>query len=251
MRFLPLLLAIAATTITIGCQSGPGNNCTPCEAIPAATATAAPFGEATAAAAKGGQEASNQPQQQDPARINPNTMASSGSGAATWTKQDSETRSQAGAPSVNQGLLLPTSADARAGGGGGVSPLLASLQRQQDVLLSLLEKEYGNPMADPVRRVELQKSLDSLNALMAQAQASSNGLTTINNTYNLQNSRNVQTVANGSNSGDGQTAIDPAVAREIAGPTAETAKAALNGPATPESPESPEPVAPPVSPSNP
>lgn len=221
VKYLFLIGAFTASWASGGCsgllgstQKGPGSTCSPCEQLPAVADATGPFAQAAAAAAKGGQEASNQPQQQDPARINPNVLASSGAGAATWNKADTETRSQAGAPSVNQGLVIPTAADARAGGG--VSPVVAGLQVYVDRLTALLEAEAAKPMGerDPAAIQRYQEQIASAFQSMLAAQAGSQAQTV--NTYNLQGAVVTQSVANGSASGDGQMAVDPANARALA-----------------------------------
>lgn len=237
---LPLLLP---ALLLAGCQSGPGAKCTPCEQLPAVADAAGPFAQAASAAAKGGQEVSNAPTQTDPARINPNVLASSGAGAATWTKSDSETRRLTGAASTAQGLVIPTSADARTGGG--VSPVVASLQSYVEDLRAALTLELTNPAADPQKRKELMAEIQGAVRAMAEAQASTAGTTT--NNFNFQNSRNVLTSGNSSNSGEGDAASDLKAGAMRAAP--EAAKAVMNAPepapATPESsPQPPAPAAP-------
>lgn len=232
------LLAVLLCSTLIGCMSaGPGAQCDPC--AEAEASAAAPFGEAAAAAAKGGQTASNQPQQQDPGARQIHTPISRGAGDQSISTTTEEARSQAGAPSVNQGLVLPTTAGAHTGGG--VSPVVASLQGYVDDLRTQLKLAIMQGNAEQEGR--LIAAIDRAISQMAQAQASSKG--TVHNTYNLQGSVNTQTVANGSNSGDGQTAIDPRNAEAVANGLPKTVEAAARAAAAAKpAPAAPEPLPP-------
>jgi hypothetical protein len=181
------------------------------EVKPSAEATG-PLAQAAAAGAKGGQEASNQPVQSDPGARGVFTPISRGAGAQTASNTTSESRSQAGAPSVNQGLVLPTAASAQTGGG--VSPVVASLQAYMDDLRASLKLALLDPSTPPSRVSEIMAQINTVAGQMAQAQASAQATT--HNTYNLQGAVVTQTVANGSASGDGQNAIDPANAKAVA-----------------------------------
>lgn len=212
MRFKFLFLIFAALAFA-GCSTtGPGAACDPCateEVSPSAEATG-PLGQAAAASARGGQEASNQPVQSDPGARGVFTPISRGAGSQTATNTTNESRSQAGAPSVNQGVVLPTAADARTGGG--VSPVVATLQGVVDDLRTQLKLAIMENNAD--KEARLTAALDRAISQMAQAQASAQAQTV--NNYHLENSVITQTVANGSASGDGQNAIDPANAKSLA-----------------------------------
>lgn len=246
MNRLTTAAAILVALILTGCSSGPGDDCDPCAAAEAQAS--APFGEAAAAAAKGGMTASNQPQQQDPGARQIHTPISRGAGDQNVTTATEESRSQAGAPSVNQGLVLPTEASASTGGG--VSPVVASLQGYIDDLRTQLK--LAIMQGDSELEQRLSANIDRAISQMAQAQASSKGVT--NNTYNFDGARIVQSVANGSNSGDGQTAIDPAAATAIAEPLSKAAAATMaaeveskTAPAGADAPSSPAvPPAPPL-----
>lgn len=207
-----LLLAACALA---GCSTtGPGAACDPCatgETGPANEATG-PLAQAAQANARGGQEASNQPIQTDPGARNVHTPISRGAGAQTVTDTSTEERSQAGAPSVNQGVVLPTSADARTGGG--VSPVVASLQSYIDDLRASLKMAMLDPSSPPDKANRIMEAINSAVSQMAQAQASAQAH--VSNTYHLEGAVITQTVANGSASGDGQNAIDPANARAVA-----------------------------------
>lgn len=240
-----LVLAFVAMTNLCGCaSSGPGVACSPCEQTGAVAQANEPGAQAAAAAARGGQEASNNPQQGDHVPLKPLTVVSSGSGAATVNPTQTDTRSQAGAPSVNQGLVLPASADARTGGG--VSPVVASLQAYIDDLRASLKMAMLDPTAPPDKANRIMDAINAAVGQMAQAQASAQAST--HNTFNLQGAVVTQTVANGSASGDGQQAIDPANAKALAEGLPETVKAAGAAraplapspvPAVPETPSAP------------
>lgn len=208
-----------------GASDGPGTGgCDVCDAT-------RPFADspaATVAAAEGGQRASNQPTQMDPARINPYTVVGRGSGATSSTTANRELRSQAGAPSVNQGLILPVDADAASGGG--ISPVVASLQALLDS-----ENERLDLEADPEERRKIRESIAGLVTAMAQAQSTAQGVT--HNTYNLQGARVVQSVANGSKSGDSPGgAIDPEGAAAVGAALGPVGAAAMEAESPPESP---------------
>lgn len=255
-RYCTLLLVLALCCLFPACSTtGPGAACDPCatkEVESGADATA-PFAQAAAASAKGGQEASNQPVQMDPGARGVFTPISRGAGSQTATNTTEESRSQAGAPSVNQGLVLPTAADARTGGG--VSPVVASLQSYVDDLRAQLKMAMLDPTAPPDKANRIIEALNVAISQMAQAQSSAQAQ--VHNTYHLEGARIVQSVANGSNSGDGTTAIDPKAAAAVAGPTSEAVRATMAAPepapmpapaapeARPEPPAGAAPVAPP------
>lgn len=235
---LPLALASCASFALPGCssglgslapKSGPAMDCSPCDI--AKTIQGGVPGEVAAAAASGGQTASNQPTQTDPTRINPNVLASSGAGDATWTKSDTESRRQAGAPSVNQGLVLPTAADARTGGG--VSPVVASLQALVD---DLRERLRSVACGDTTTQAQLLAAIADAHAAMAQAQAGAQAQT--NNTYNFDGAKIVQTVGNSSNSGEGNAAAEtPIPPSNALRSVPETTKAVMDAPPDPAAPE--------------
>lgn len=218
--FWAVTAAILALLTLAACSSGPGPGaaCDTC-AVAEASATG-PFAEAAAAAADGGQTASNQPIQQDPGARHVYTPVSRGTGNQSVTTTTNDPRSQAGAPSVNQGLILPTEANAATGGG--VSPVVASLQGYIDDLRT--QYKLAVMQGDHELEKRISDNIDRAISQMAQAQASTRGVT--NNTFNLQGSVNTQTVANGSNSGDGQTAIDPRNSEALAGGLPKTVEAA-------------------------
>jgi hypothetical protein len=219
------LLLFALLFLCSCTTTGPGAACDPCatEEVNSGADATAPFAQAAAASAKGGQEASNQPVQSDPGARGVFTPISRGAGSQTATNNTEETRSQAGAPSVNQGLVLPTAADARTGGG--VSPVVASLQLYMDDLRAQLKLAMLDPTAPPDKAQKIIEAINAAISQMAQAQASSQAQ--VSNVYHLEGARIVQSVANGSNSGDGQTAIDPKAAEAIAVPTAAAVKATM------------------------
>lgn len=240
-RLLALLLAVA---LLAGCSTtGPGVECDPCaqaEASSGATA-AAPFAQAAAASASGGQRASNQPTMTDPGARGVFTPVSRGAGSQTANQTTHEQRSQAGAPSVNLGLVLPTEASASAGGG--VSPVVASLQSYIDDLRASLKLALMDPTTPQGRVQELMAAINTAVGQMAQAQASTQGAVT--NHYHFTGARIVQSVANGSSAGDSPTtAIDPDAARAVGQPLSEATRAVMAGEPPPEpvpAPDSPSP----------
>lgn len=217
-----MLTLLACAMLTLGCASapGPGSECDTCavaEANPSAShgSTA----NAAAATATGGQRASNQPTMTDTAAIRPFTTVGRGAGPTTATMTAQDERSQAGAPSVNQGLVIPNSAEAQAGGGAS-SPLMLELQAHAKDLRAQLALLLVDPMpGNEVKRDLVMEELRGTYRMMAEVSASTRGVT--HNVYNFQGSRNVQSVANGSSSGDGMPPVSADVAREVGKPLAE------------------------------
>lgn len=205
-----LALALAAVFVP-GCASGPRalgrtgpageGSCDRCalqETAPTVTAQDAASVAAASAAARGGQEASNQPVMSDTARLQPATVWNRGSGPNSNSTASTDVRSQAGAPSVNQGLILPTSASAHAAvaDNPGVKALVARLEDLRAAWRDAVKA--GNQ--------QLAASIDaSIGAAEARLLAASTGASsgTTWNVYDLRGSTNIQTVGNGSRSGDG------------------------------------------------
>jgi hypothetical protein len=92
--------------------------------------------------------------------------------------------------------------------------VVASLQAYMDDLRASLKLALLDPSTPPSRVSEIMAQINTVAGQMAQAQASAQATT--HNTYNLQGAVVTQTVANGSASGDGQNAIDPANAKAVA-----------------------------------
>ena len=251
MRYLPiLLLAFAGAGLTactgpgfgLAPKSGSSTSCSTCEAAHAAAEATAPFAQAAAASAKGGQEASNQPVMTDPTRLTPNTILNSGTGTTTFTKGDTESRRLAGAPSTNLGLVIPNSASAQTGGG--ANPVVAGLQNYIDHLTTLMETEQGKPIGerDPSLVKQYQAEIAAAFQSMSTAQAATGGMTT--NNYHFENSRNVQTASNSSNSGEGAASTETPAAQGAAAKMVEkvgTAAMAPDAPAQPD-PSAPSPA---------
>lgn len=244
----PAFLMASVVLVLAGCATkGPGAECDTCAGQEVAPAATGPFAQAAGAAAEGGQRASNQPMMLDPARLAPVTNVNRGAGPLTASQANTEERSQAGAPSVTQGLVVPTSADARTGGG--VSPVVASLQSYLDDLRASLKLALMDPAAPPGRVRELMDAINGTAGLMAQAQASAQATT--HNTYNFDGARIVQSVANGSNSGDGTTAIDPAAAAAVGKPLEGAARSVMEAPGAAPAPSGEAPTPAPGAPSPP
>lgn len=237
--YVPLLvvvLAMAAAALG-GCASqkaGPGVECDECAQAEVNPSALVPGGIAQAAAAEGGQRASNQPTQMDPGARGVHTVLSRGTGANTDSSTTTETRSQAGAPSVNQGLILPTSASNEAGGGPGLATQRAAsiVSTLEGALAAALHPIPPEPY-DSARVASILAALsDAQKALSA---ASSSDRPNVTNVYNLQGAVSNQVVANGSKSGGGD-------GDSISLPKTPTARAA-RAPGAPTV-EQPEPAAP-------
>lgn len=233
-RLIPFLsvclaLVLSACTSALGRAgapaSGPGGTgeCDSCAQAEVSQPALAPGGVAQAAAADGGQTASNQPTQRDPGARGIHTAINRGSGANTDSSVTSEVRSQAGAPSVNQGLILPTTATASASiaDNPGVKAILSRLADLRAAWKDALAR--GNVELAG----QLSTQIDTAEArLIAASAGASQG--TVYNVYDLRGSRNSQIVANGSKSGDGKGgAVDPEGADAIGRSAADVTKNAL------------------------
>ena len=233
MRLFNLAALFAALILATACTSpfgqtaagpGPGAECDAC-AVAEVAPTAAPGGASAAAAATGGQRASNQPVQSDPGARGIYTPISRGAGDQTTDVTSSDKRSQAGAPSVNQGLVIPNAANANAVAP--TNPLVASLEKEAQQYRTALALELSKgDMANEKRLEWLGGQLADTNARMNAALASSVSKT--ENVYNLQGARIVQSVANGSSSGE-RAPIDADTARAVGEPLAEGVKATMEG----------------------
>lgn len=198
-RFV-LLAAFAALSLT-SCRApgvglgakGPGVDDTGCAYEVPAPPTG-PGSVAQTATAEGGQRASNQPNQADPGARGIHTTWNRGAGPNADSSTTTESRSQAGAPSVNQGLILPTSADV----GGGASSVKEAAANVA-MLREALKMAYATnaPNVDAIFRQLSEAQL----ALAAAEQGARPQIT-----YNLQGAVSNQTVANGSKSGGGDNA---------------------------------------------
>lgn len=241
--FAALLLAGCATGRALNpfvSDDGPGVGCDTC-----ATTEARPMSDAwpyavdpntasAAAAASGGQRASNQPVQSDPTAITPFTTWNRGAGANTATNHHTNVRSQSGAPSVNQSLLADAlaSSDAQAndggvcggGGSGYLSPAVVQIERTLDELREQLRQAVTPEDRAPIRE-EIRHYMDRLVAASADTRR------TVQVTYNMQGQRVIQVVANGSKAGDPNgPAIDPDAAAAVANAFSKAAEANQGAP---------------------
>lgn len=239
--YVPLLIAVLAMAAAAlgGCasqKSGPGVECDQCALSETSPSALAPGGVAQVASAEGGQRASNQPTQMDPGARGVHTVLSRGTGANTDSSTTTETRSQAGAPSVNQGLILPTAAEN--GGGSGASNEAA---KTVAAIREMLRLEYATKGPGPGTEALFKQLADAQLALAAAEQGARPQIT-----YNLQNAVSTQTVANGSKSGGG----DNQDAVQVPKSTSLTRTIKAPGAAAVEQPEpaapAPAPPAPPV-----
>lgn len=193
-RLVSLLVALFCAVSLAACSStiprpGPGvDDASACNEVPLAPLL--PSTGSDVASASGGQRASNQPTQTDPGVRGTNTTWNRGSGPNTNSPTTTETRSQAGAPSVNQGLILPT--EATVGGGG--SPAVTQAAENVRMLRTRLDRalETQAPNTDAIA-----KMLSDAQSALASAEAGSRPVVN----YHLEHSVNSQTVANGSRSG--------------------------------------------------
>lgn len=141
-HMLILLLALGLTAC-----AGTPTACTDCDTP---TVPDVPPG-GSAAAADGGQTASQDPRIDERARITPVTaMGARHDGNTQQEVTQSEQRSLAGAPAVNQALSAPTAATA----GGGVSPAIAQEEAYQQTLQAMLMATK-----DPAERKELLEAM--------------------------------------------------------------------------------------------
>lgn len=227
------VVLLATALLFSGCASplgttaqgpGPGGACDEC-AVAEVAPVGTPGGATAGAAAVGGQRASNQPNQSDPGARGIFTPISRGAGNQDVKVDTAEKRSQAGAPSVNQGLVIPNTASAIAGGS---NPLLSGLESRARSYRRALDAELAKgDLANPDRIATLERSLDSLDEKMTRAIAAIPApAPTI---YNLQGARIVQSVANGSSSGE-HAPIDAETARAVGEPLAKGVEATMAGP---------------------
>lgn len=242
-RFLALAAALAAFVLPactgalpsryLG-QNGPGSaaDCAPGEVPQSPADPAAPR---VTAGADGGQKASSQPIQQDPGVRGVNTTWNRGSGPNTNSPTTTESRSQAGAPAVNQGLVIPTAASASANAAD--NPAVQAISARLSALRDAYATALSRGQTDVAREIALQ--MDAAEARLIAASVASGGGSVVNN-YNFQNSRNSQIVANGSKSGDGPAgAIDAGTAAAVGKAADSAVRSTMNAPAEPLPPPTP------------
>lgn len=241
-RVLFALLVLALALPLSGCAAGgfhgpralnqPGPATDACSA-PSEVPETPDAESAAAAGARGGQEASNQPVQSDPGARGVHTTWNRGAGPVTANPVTTETRSQAGAPSVNQGLILPTSAFANAAESPAVKALLARADSLRAALADAIKRN------DSLQIATLLGALDKIDERLVTATAAAGGSTT--NVYDLRGARVSQIVANGSKSGDGPGgAIAPDTAAAVGAAADKVVDATMRGEPTviPEGPPS-------------
>lgn len=230
-----LVLALAS-----GCASGvrPTGRTGPagdgsCDACTAAEVAPIARGDdarqaAAAAAATGGQEASNQPVMTDPARLQPQTVWNRGSGPNTNSPTSTDVRSQAGAPSVNQGLVLPTAATAHASVAD--NPAVRAVQERLADLRAAWKDAVARGAMDAAKA--LSEQMDTAEARLLSATAAAGG-GQVTNVYDLRGARVSQIVANGSKSGDGPGgAISPDTATAVGAATKDVVGSTMAGDTT-------------------
>ena len=247
VTLFPLVAALAVAFPLAACstapsrflgQNGPSSaaDCAPGE-VPASPAE--PGAPTATAAVDGGQKASAQPEQKDYGVRGVNTVWNRGSGPNTNSPTTTETRSQAGAPAVNQGLVIPAAAlaSANAADSPAVQAILARLSALRDAHAQALARGQ----VDLAR--ELASQMDAAESRLIAASGAASGSLTVN--YNFQGSRNSQIVANGSKSGDGPAgAIAPDTAAAVGKAADAAVKSVMTAPDAVPTPAAPAPVEP-------
>lgn len=254
-RILSLSFAVLVAVGATACASGPRrlggvgpggdgscDTCAATEVTPIANGDDARQA-AAAAAATGGQEASNQPVMSDPVRLQPNTVWNRGAGPNTNSPTSTDVRSQAGAPSVNQGLVLPSSATASASVAD--NPAVKALLERLGDLRQAWKDAVGRGAMDTAATIGQAIDAAESRLLAASSAAGGGQHTTI---YDLRGARVSQIVANGSKSGDGPGgAITPDTATAVGAATKDVVGSTMAGDTTiPEGPPSGLPAAPAV-----
>lgn len=240
MRHLLILFLVLGLTACAGTPT----ECTDCDTpkVPEVS----PGG--SAAAADGGQTASQDPRIDERARITPVTaMGARHDGNTQQEVTQSEQRSLAGAPAVNQALSAPTAATA----GGGVSPAIAQEESYQQTLQAMLLATK-----DPAERKEILEAMrQSLSRSAAAAIPAPN--VTYQPNAKVVNVAIGRSLAGGTGSGESNAALAEAQRAEIEALTkagAEAARAVMDAqetpaPAIPPAPAiEPGPLAPPAGP---
>lgn len=238
--FVALTMACAIALFVPGCTAsgfrptgagpGPGAACDSCSAAEASPVASGRDAQAVAAAAAadGGQRSSNQPIMMDPARLAPQTVWNRGSGPNTNSPTSTETRSQAGAPAVNQGLILPNAASASASIGD--NPAVKAILSRLEDLRGAWKQAIAEHAVDQAKA--LSEQLDSTEARLLAASAAVSGGAQTTNVYDLRGARVSQIVANGSKSGDGPGGAISAETGKVVGDSADkVVGATMMGPA--------------------
>lgn len=218
MKDMILALAILALA---GCSTaGPGQECDTCAT--AEVSPSAPFGQAAASAASGGQDASQQPYNRDTARLNPFTTVGRGSGATTSQADTREVRELASGGATNISFVPSVSANASTGGGS-IPPVVLELRETVQDLRA--RARQAQAMGDTAEVSRLDRLIQDTLASLMTATANTAQTTTIN--YNWQNSRNQMTGVSSSKTGrqDG----DPETVKSLAAAAAESTKTLFSG----------------------
>ena len=219
MKYLTIL-ALCALLLLTACQSGPASDCDDCAT--GEVSAAAPFGQAAAAGARGGQDASQQPYNRDTARINPLTTVGRGAGPTTSTADMNEVRELASGGATNISFVPSVTASA-SNGGGSVSPAVLELR---ETIQDMRERaRQAQAMGDKEETARLDTLIKDALANLMVASADSAKNVTIN--YNWQNSRNQMTGF--STSKTGRQPENPETAKALAGAAAESTKTLFSG----------------------
>lgn len=209
MRPLFVVAALAALLLLGACATqGAG-----ARTNPAAIAQPCAGQDAAAAAAAGGQQAHQAPFSEDTARLAPQTTWAGGSGAASTTSADNETRHVVSGGAQNCGVILPT--DANASTGGGSNPAVMEAAKTVSAYRSMLQVALMDPSTMPERIDLLSAKLAEAQESLAVAQAAST-VTHVTN-HNFQGSR-INQIPFSSSSSDGRPSP------EAVGPVAEAAR---------------------------
>lgn len=234
MKHYLIVLALACALLA-GCTSGPGSDCDTCATNEAEAY--APNGNAAAAAATGGQEASNAPFVKDTVSPRSAVTIARGAGSATSSSADMEHRAVSSGGAQNLALMNPATAQANAGG---KSPSVAAAERVVNALLAQLTLQAA-------RGEDTTKTLESLAAAQERlATAEAGSRANITHNYNMGGDN---TIVGYSRAGNGEGPDSPEALRTLdsaARATLERKAAAESAPAGPASSAPDAPDAPPA-----
>lgn len=176
MRYLILILALL---FAVGCSTtGPGQDCDSCAVAETDTV---PGGNAAAAAASGGQR-SNQAPFSGESGFTPETTTAVGRGAGdtSLNKNSADQRHTSSGGAQNLALLVPTEANANAGGG--TSASVVSAQRVVDSYIAALQLAFAQG-ADPEQIKFISEQLSKSQEALAKAEAGTRA--NVTNNYNM------------------------------------------------------------------
>ncbi len=163
------------------------------------------------------------------------TTWSGGAGAASSNSADSETRHVVSGGAQNCGVILPTEADAKAGGGS--NPAVVEASKTVAAYRAMLQLALSDPSVMPDRIAMLSTKLAESQEALAAAQSAANVQHVVN--YNFQSSR-INQIPFSSSSSDGrprpETVAPVAKAAETVGTAVFSDEIYESAPAAPEAP---------------